>query len=788
MGGMGEIYLAKSRGAAGFEKTVIIKKILDHLAEEEEFVTKFLDEGRIVVNLTHGNIVPVFDMGEEDGEYFIAMDYVPGRDLREVLKRVRKQDKRMPIHLAVHIVTEACKGLDYAHRRTDDAGNSLGIVHRDVSPSNILISREGEVKVIDFGIARATSRAAKTVSGRIQGKICYMSPEQAGGQSVDQRSDIFSTGVVLYEMLTGQRPFQGESDLQSLDLVRKCKYDTPSEHNPEIPAELDAIVEKALERDRDERYQSIDKLHVDLLEWLYSGGRAVTSQQLAEFCRKLFPEGIERDELRKARDASTDRSADEPMNLDDVLQAELDKLQENGGAQGGIDPLRTTATGLDESSAVSGGGRTATLQGETPATPRIGVGAPSLDQNEQDEQDDQEDAADDPDEAPQPGDASEPSRPLAEVTDETPRDEERPNGFKRWIAIAMGIGLIAGAAAIYAYASTEYGKVRVETAPAGASIEVDGSIVSGVQTPTVIELETGKRNLRLFKPSFEDKRFTVTVQRGKTLELSDEPVILEPKQEGDEAHEAWVIVNNPSDATLQIDDEKKSEGKAKIRVAPGEQILVEARHPDCQTHRKIYSFEEASDGIEIDLDCPEPTAQALEPDAGLADVENVEKSADKDKPAPSPYEWVSFRVDPPEATLRVDDKPIDAGDRLKLRRNARITVAASHPGYTPVEKRLRVSQIRGNRYTIELERAPMGCLKFRPVEPGLALVAIDGEVQGWTGGKKYKLPAGRHNVTVSNPKAGKAEETHVVDVSAGSACNSLVVWESQAAQDPTSTN
>src|SRR5690554_761415 len=354
VGGMGVIYLAKSRGAGGFEKTVIIKKILEHLADEPEFITKFLDEGRTVVHLTHGNIVPVFDMGSEGGEYFIAMEYLPGRDLRDVLKRLRDNGELMPMSLAVFIAIEACKGLDYAHRCTGEDGQPLGIVHRDVSPSNILISRDGEVKIIDFGIARATSRVAKTMTGRIQGKVCYMSPEQAAGKSVDSRSDIFSMGVVLYEMLTGVRVFQGDSDLQSLDYVRQCEVAPPSSINPQIPPELDAIVLRALVAERQARYQSIEKLHVALLEWLYGRGRAVTSQQLAEFAGELFPEGFERSELRRARDPSSLGSSDmEParLNLDDALNAEFAKLgaldtleqhsQRTASAQ--IEPLSLTA-------------------------------------------------------------------------------------------------------------------------------------------------------------------------------------------------------------------------------------------------------------------------------------------------------------------------------------------------------------------------------------------------------------------------------------------------------------
>ncbi|MFU8804285.1 MAG: serine/threonine protein kinase, partial [Bradymonadaceae bacterium] len=316
-GGMGEIYLAKTRGAGGFEKTIIIKTILPHLAEEEEFVTKFLDEGHIVTNLTHGNIVPVFDMGEEDGEYFMAMEYVPGRDLRAILKELQKMGRTMPVDLAIHFTAEVCKGLGYAHRKADEQGQPLLIVHRDVSPSNVLISREGEVKVIDFGIARAAGRLSKTVSGRIQGKFSYMSPEQALGKPVDHRGDVFSTGVVLYEMLTGVRPFEGDTDLETLDRVRQCEFDPPGVLNPEVDEELDVIVTRALAKDRDDRYQNIDELHVDLIQHLYSLGQAVTGHQVSNFLCDLFPDALP---------PADPVAAPQGLDLEAALNLELEKL------------------------------------------------------------------------------------------------------------------------------------------------------------------------------------------------------------------------------------------------------------------------------------------------------------------------------------------------------------------------------------------------------------------------------------------------------------------------------
>ena len=347
-GGMGEIYLARTRGTAGFEKSCVIKTILPHLAEQSEFLTKFLDEGRIVVQLIHGNIVPVFDMGDEDGEVYIAMEYIPGRDLREVGKKLSATGQMMPVDLALFVVGEVCKGLDYAHRKTGEDGKPLGIIHRDVSPSNILISREGEVKIIDFGIARAAGRLGETASGRIQGKFCYMSPEQASGKPLDPRSDIFSAALVLYELLTGFRPFEGDSDLESLELVRNCELDPPSTLNPNVPDEVDEIVMGALAASPKDRPESIDRFQIALLQYLYSTGSSPTPTDVARFLRELFPEGLEREELRSSREAAKASPPKKKMSLDEALDFELGLLQ-GGTGTADIDPHETTAISSEES-------------------------------------------------------------------------------------------------------------------------------------------------------------------------------------------------------------------------------------------------------------------------------------------------------------------------------------------------------------------------------------------------------------------------------------------------------
>jgi len=202
VGGMAEIFKAKSFGEAGFERLVAIKRILPSVAEDHEFITMFVDEAKLAGQLTHPNIAQIFELGKVNETYFIALEYVAGRDLRAVFERVKKRNERVPIPMACYCVMKLCEGLDYAHNKKDAAGRNLDLVHRDVSPQNILLSWDGDVKLIDFGIAKAASKSSRTQAGILKGKFGYMSPEQVRGQKVDRRSDVFAAGIVLYELLT----------------------------------------------------------------------------------------------------------------------------------------------------------------------------------------------------------------------------------------------------------------------------------------------------------------------------------------------------------------------------------------------------------------------------------------------------------------------------------------------------------------------------------------------------------------------------------------------------------
>ncbi len=290
VGGMAEIFKAKSFGHGGFEKLLVIKRILPHISEKEEFVEMFVDEAKVSVALQHANIIQTYDFGKVHDNWFIAMECVEGKDVKGLLRKLAQRRRLLPIEFAVYLAHEVCKGLDYAHRRENLRGDELGIVHRDMSPSNVLISYEGEVKIADFGIAKATTNAYNTKDGVLKGKFEYMSPEQAMGLAIDRRSDIFSSGIILYECLTGRRLFKTESDVKTLETIKACDIDPPSTLNPSIPARLDEIVMRALSQQREERYQEARELQNDLLEFLYPATPDLTRQSFAHFLTELFAE------------------------------------------------------------------------------------------------------------------------------------------------------------------------------------------------------------------------------------------------------------------------------------------------------------------------------------------------------------------------------------------------------------------------------------------------------------------------------------------------------------------
>jgi len=302
-GGMAQLYRAKIIGVEGFEKFIAIKQILPHLAHEEELITSFIDEAKLAALLNHQNIVQIYDFGSMENSYFITMEYLFGKDLRAVNAKAKETGSPISLENALYLVSKVCAGLDYAHKLKDFQGKPLNIIHRDISPQNIFLTYEGDVKIVDFGIAKAASQSTITQVGMIKGKVAYMSPEQAAGKVIDHRSDIFATGILLYELVAGRRMFQGDDTLQILSKVREAEFTPLGTLKGGLPEKLYDIVAKALAKDPEERYQTCADMQADLEECIFRLNLRPSGRTMAEYLKVLFADEIEAEGRRMAESA-----------------------------------------------------------------------------------------------------------------------------------------------------------------------------------------------------------------------------------------------------------------------------------------------------------------------------------------------------------------------------------------------------------------------------------------------------------------------------------------------------
>ncbi len=295
---MAEIFLAKNQGAENVSKFIAIKRILPEFSQNQEFIQMFKEEAKIAIHLSHSNVVSIFEFSEERGQFYLSMEFVQGHNLRKILNRISKIQQFLSVDQIVYIINETSRGLGYAHRCVSGTtGKPLNIIHRDMSPQNIMINYEGEIKIVDFGIAKAESKIENTRAGTLKGKFGYMSPEQVDGFEVDSRSDIFSLGIVLWELLSGKRLFISNNEVNTLRKIRDCNIPSLQPLNPSVPAELERITNKALARDRSLRYQSADEFHRDLNRFLHRQYPDFAVQDFSRFIKTLFAK--EREDIRR---------------------------------------------------------------------------------------------------------------------------------------------------------------------------------------------------------------------------------------------------------------------------------------------------------------------------------------------------------------------------------------------------------------------------------------------------------------------------------------------------------
>lgn len=509
VGGMAEIYKAKTFGVDGFEKQLVIKRILPHCAADKDFISMLIDEAKLTVLLSHANIVQVYDLGKVGDDYFISMEFINGTNLRELMHRLEEHGERIQEDIAVYISSEICKGLDYAHRKTDNESRPLNIVHRDISPQNMLISYEGEVKIVDFGIAKAARNVSSTMAGILKGKIAYMSPEQALGKPVDNRTDVFSCGVVLYEMLTGDKLFQGESQFQILRQIRTKRISAAGLPDS-IPAPLKTILAKALTYSPSDRYQTAGDLQIDLTKYLYSTYIDFSPRNLAALLHKFFKKEL------------SDKNKDSTPELDEQTRSVIIA----GAAREEIVVQRRDFdgfSGLSHETPL----REPDLSGITlSGTPRpsskwartgvvalllfgLGFGGTLAYRTWF--------------ETPSP------------ITEETPVSEETPVPEEPPVAVE----------AVPEIPKIRYGSVQVITSPAGASVLIDG-IPTQLKTPATIEnLELGKKyRIQIDLEHYEPYEEEVMIESEKPLLFEGKLIAL--------AHGVIEIQSDPPEASISL--------------------------------------------------------------------------------------------------------------------------------------------------------------------------------------------------------------------------------------------
>lgn len=779
-GGMAEVYRAKSFGVEGFERLVAVKTILPSIAANTEFIRMFVDEAKLAGQLSHSNIAQIYDLGRVDDTYFIAMEFVSGHDLKEIWERLRASDARLPLELACYVLTRVCEGLEYAHNKSDPMGTPLHIVHRDVSPQNVIISYEGEVKVIDFGVAKAASSSTETRVGILKGKLSYMSPEQVRGLALDRRSDTFAAGIVLYEMLTGERLFLGDTDFETLEKIRKVEVAPPSLYNRSIPRELEDIILTALQKNPNQRYQSAHELQQALQAFMYANGMRVSQRDISAWMAETFASDLATERTRLERfqalrpdalepaagglDWDDDESETQVFSRDEAEDAHADLMLDTFTPPSDDIAWARPRAGDDERTAVIDTKADAS-DADAPRSTLRGVAPMSLDAETPAAQPVATSAKDSTDSAvvaprkpaaapvvPAPP----PPRPVVTATAPVPAAEERRGGGM-WIAAAAVALLFAVALILFLNqpgepdtpvdTAAETLTIPVSSQPSGARVFVEDREI-GTTPTTISDIEAGSRLVvRLEAPDHEPWEQVIADASASSTIMAELVSVAPADEPADEPDADAVVV-----ASLEVPISSTPAGAAfAVRDADGN-VVAEGVTPGTASDlvpETPYTVAFSLDGhasadiiwqgnadnvepveIELQVTAAEPPA-----DEPAAEVEPV--AARADEPTPSPAD-----------TARAEREAREREEREARERQER------------QEREARERREREEREAAEAAEAAAAAANTQPATLNIqsvpaARVVIDGTDTGqYTPMIGYEIAAGTYRVELINEEFG----------------------------------
>lgn len=720
-GGMAEVYLAKQTGLVGFEKLVVIKRILPHLSENEEFVRMFLDEARTAADLRHTNVVQIYEVGQDQGTYYIVMEFLYGQDLRRVLRKQLEQRGRVPLQHALQMIIDAAAGLNYAHQKADLSGRPLGIVHRDISPQNIIVTYDGTTKIVDFGIAKAASQSVETRSGVLKGKYSYMSPEQASGEVLDQRTDQFALGIVAYELTTATRLFKYANEIMTLHAIIECRVTPPAHVLRGYPVDLSDIIMRALSKNREDRYPSLADFVSDIEDFMARESMVHSPQRVAGYMQELFAQDIEQES-----ELGHPLIADEPSGTSNIARAT---------ARGTI--RRQREGEHDPDAQIQPTMATVASRGTPSSSPRLNTQANQLQTQ-----------------ASQLSTAV--TQPTAAGFGPSRSSQSKKLAIIGGVIVALLVAVIVGFA-LKPQAKT--GRIEIKTDPGGAKVFVDGREHPGL-TPTVVEgLEPGR----------------VYVVKMELFGYDPVQVKVTPEAERPFSVQRQLLKSTTSFGVLKFVSEPPG---AKVYIEGQEQ---QERTPFEQGQLKVGSklsvvfvldgYQEVNRSVVVKEGISEVRAQLVKDgqvELASTGVVKVLGSPSKAKiyvdgtargtlPAELTLEAGSYQVELRAEGYVTDSKPakLKAGETLKLRFALRkAQVKKPDPGKTHHPHQVdRPSKKSPGSLAVSI--------------PGSwAKVYVDRKYYGDTPLKAIKLSPGRHKVRLENPELGK-KFTDTINITPG---------------------